>query len=174
FKIIDEIIAALDIVGQNYENGRLFLPGLLMSADAARAGFEIIRSEIKQTDISKGKIILATVRGDIHDIGKNIVKAILLNYGYEIIDLGKDVNAGTILDRAIKDKVSLIGLSALMTTTVKSMEEIIKEIKKSKHKCKIMVGGAVLTPEYSKKIGADYYAKDASAAVKIAKKVLLN
>ena len=171
-KIIGELITALDTVGQLYESDKLFLPGLLMSAEAARAGLEIIRSFNKQESINKGKIILATVYGDIHDIGKNIVKIILSNYGYEIIDLGKNVNADTIITRAKKDNVRLIGLSALMTTTVKSMEEIIKLIRTSGHDCKIMVGGAVLTEEYGKKIGADYYAKDANAAVKIAKSTL--
>ncbi|MGL5477628.1 MAG: cobalamin-dependent protein, partial [Clostridium sp.] len=119
----------------------------------------------------KGKIVLATVKGDIHDIGKNIVKVILENYGYEIIDLGKDVKIERVLEEAINNDVKLVGLSALMTTTIKSMEETIKALKDNNFKGKIMVGGAVLTKEYAKNIGADFYSKDAKESVEIARKV---
>jgi len=168
-ELVGELTSTLDEVGRRYEGGKLFLPGLLASAEAARAGFEVLRSAMPEGAGDKGKIILATVRGDIHDIGKNIVKVILSNYGYKIIDLGKSVDSETIIACAKKDGVRLIGLSALMTTTVKNMEEIIRDIRASGHRCKIMVGGAVLTEEYAQIIGADYYAKDANDAVKIAK-----
>jgi 5-methyltetrahydrofolate--homocysteine methyltransferase len=137
--------------------------------------FEIVKETLKVKDkknISKGKIILATVKGDVHDIGKNIVKTLLENYGFTIIDLGKDVPKEKILKEVIENEVKLVGLSALMTTTVKSMEETIKMLKESAADCRIMVGGAVLNHEYANMIKADYYAKDAKDAVEIAKKVL--
>ncbi len=173
FYIIDKIlIKALDIVGQKFEKNELFLPQLLLSAEAAQAAFDVIKEKISlkgDKNISKGKIILATVKGDIHDIGKNIVKVLLQNYGYEVIDLGKDVSTEKILEEATQKDVKFIGLSALMTTTLKNMQSTIENIRKSGHTCKIVVGGAVLTEEYSKKIGADYYAKDAKSAIDIAK-----
>ena len=121
--------------------------------------------------VSKGKIILATVKGDIHDIGKNIVKVILENYGYTVIDLGRDVDPQVVVDTAIKEDVKLVGLSALMTTTLVSMDETIQALRASGHDCKIMVGGAVLTPEYADKMGADFYARDAKESADIAKKI---
>ncbi|MFI3141735.1 MAG: homocysteine S-methyltransferase family protein [Clostridia bacterium] len=169
------LIPTLDIVGQKYESGEFFLPQLIRSASACCGAFDVIKDEINKTNqesISKGKIILATVKGDIHDIGKNIVKVILENYGYDIIDLGRDVAPELVLETAIKHEVRLIGLSALMTTTVQSMKETIDLIKSSNHECKIMVGGAVLTAEYASKIGADFYAKDAQKSVEIAKEIL--
>lgn len=169
------LIPALDRVGDRFEKGRIFLPQLLNSAAAASEGFELIRKRLVKSDsgtASKGKIILATVRGDIHDIGKNIVKVILANYGYQVIDLGRDVPPETVVDTAVREDIKLIGLSALMTTTLDSMEETIRQLRASGHSCRIMVGGAVLTPEYAEKMGADYYARDAKASVDIAKEVL--
>lgn len=169
------IIPALDEMGERYENGIIFLPQLIQSAETVKNSFEIIKGElIKESDtvISKGKIILASVKGDVHDIGKNIVKVLLENYNYEIIDLGKDVSSDLIVEETVKNNVKLVGLSALMTTTVKSMEESIEKLKKAIPDVVIMVGGAVLNEEYSEMIRADYYAKDAKEAVAIAKKVL--
>ena len=169
------LIPALDKVGEKYERQELYLPQLINAANAACEGFEVIKSSISAKDtaaIRMGKIILATVKGDIHDIGKNIVKVVLENYGYTVIDLGRDVAPETIVERAIKDNVKLIGLSALMTTTVVSMEQTIAALRQSGHECKIFVGGAVLTEEYALKIGADYYSRDAKQSVDIAKAVL--
>lgn len=171
----EKLIPTLDIVGVKFEAGELFLPQLIRSATACCCGFDLIKAELAQRNqggIGKGKIILATVKGDIHDIGKNIVKVILENYGYEILDLGRDVPAETVVQRAIEEDVSLVGLSALMTTTVESMRETIAQIRASGHSCQVMVGGAVLTEEYAMKIGADFYAKDAQKSVAIAKEVL--
>ena len=166
------MIPALDIVGEKYEKQEIFLPQLLRSAETSKIVFETIREKSsKETETTEDKkILLATVKGDIHDIGKNIVKLILENYGYKIIDLGKDVDMEKIVETAVKEKTSLIGLSALMTTTVKNMEYTIEALKKEIPQVKIMVGGAVLTPDYAAKIGADYYSKDARGAVDIAKK----
>lgn len=169
------LIPALDKAGNGFEKGTLFLPQLIQSANAAQGCFEIIKQSLKAdstAQISKGKIILATVKGDIHDIGKNIVKVLLENYGYTVIDLGKDVPYESVLNTAIEQNVKLVGLSALMTTTLKSMEETIKLLRKNNVDCKIMVGGAVLTADYAKKIGADYYCKDAKESVDTAKLVL--
>lgn len=166
-----EIIPALDLVGEGFEKKTVYLPQLLMSAEAAKAAFEIIKDATQKEDVAapqKGKIILATVEGDIHDIGKNIVKLLLENYGYEVIDLGKDVSSKKILETALQSRASLVGLSALMTTTVPAMEETIRLLKANAPKCKIMVGGAVLNHEYAKRIGADFYGKDAMEAVRIA------
>lgn len=175
-KIVDDmLIPALDLTGADFENGKIFLPQLIMSAEAAQAAFEAIKEDMinkNNAPVSKGKIILATVKGDIHDIGKNIVKVLLENYGYNVIDLGKDVPYEKVVETAIKEDVKLVGLSALMTTTLVSMEKTIELLRESGHKCTIMVGGAVLTPDYAIKIGADYYAKDAKESVDIAKKVL--
>jgi 5-methyltetrahydrofolate--homocysteine methyltransferase len=172
-EIVNEfMIPALDIVGEKYERQEIFLPQLIRSAETSKAVFETIKEKsakgIEITDSKK--ILLATVKGDIHDIGKNIVKLILENYGYKIIDLGKDVDMEKIVETAVKEKTSLVGLSALMTTTVKNMEYTIEALKKEIPQVKIMVGGAVLTPDYASKIGADYYSKDARGAVDIAKK----
>lgn len=172
--IINEIlIPALDIVGKNFETKTIFLPQLLSSAESAKSAFGVLKRELKTngaTEQSKGTIVLATVEGDIHDIGKNIVKVILENYGYNIVDLGRDVKAETILDAIRANNAGLVGLSALMTTTVSNMELTIKFLK-SHVNCLIMVGGAVLTESYASKIGADFYAKDAMASAKIAEKV---
>ncbi len=169
------LIPALDKVGDRYERGEIFLPQLINSANASCEAFEVIKKQILSrggSGISKGKIIVATVQGDIHDIGKNIVKVVLENYGYQVIDLGRDVPVQRVVDAAIQQDVYLIGLSALMTTTVSSMAATIQALRESGHPCKIWVGGAVLTPEYAKEIGADYYAKDAKQSVDIAKEVL--
>lgn len=176
-EIIDEyIVPALDEVGRDFESGRKFLPQLLLSADTVSRAFEAIKEYLDRTGTkseSKGKIVIATVYGDIHDIGKNIVKAMLENYGYTVVDLGKDVPVETVIDAVRREKPAIVGLSALMTTTVSNMEKTIKRIREENLPVKIMVGGAVLTPEYAKRIGADYYGKDAMASVNIAKEVLI-
>lgn len=172
-----ELIPALDTVGKGFETGRVFLPQLLMSADAAKAAFDVLKegmesieSEIKQ----KEKVILATVKGDIHDIGKNIVKVLLENYSFDVIDLGKDVAPERILKTAQEQKVRLVGLSALMTTTVVSMEETIRLLHQYLPECKVMVGGAVLNQEYADMIKADFYGKDAMQSVHYAQELLQN
>lgn len=178
-KTADEIIntiliPALDKVGEDFEKGKLFLPQLIRSADAAGAAFDVIKERMKQSGDSKeskGTIILATVKGDVHDIGKNIVKTVLENYGYEVIDLGKDVEPELVVKTQKENNIKLVGLSALMTTTLPAMEETIKQLRLAGADCKIMVGGAVLTPEYAEKIGADFYAKDAKMSADIAKKI---
>ncbi len=167
--INEELIPALDEVGQGFEKGTVFLPQLLMSAEAAKAAFAVIKDSMAgQPQEIKAKVILATVKGDIHDIGKNIVKVMLENYGYDVIDLGKDVPPETIVATAIQENVTLVGLSALMTTTVVSMEETIRQLRKKKPDCRVMVGGAVMTQEYADAIGADFYGKDAMASVRYA------
>ncbi len=175
-EIVNELlIPALDVVGGRFERGEIFLPQLINSAGAAQEAFEIIRTEMAKkgsATVSKGTVIVATVKGDIHDIGKNIVKTIVENYGYRVIDLGRDVPVETVVQAAIREDVHLIGLSALMTTTLASMEETIRALRKSGHPCKIWVGGAVLTPEYAQKMGADFYARDARESVDICKEVL--
>ena len=172
-EVVDEaLIPALDIVGAKYEKGTLFLPQLLQAASAAQSAFEEIKTAIAQKgegSASKGRIVFATVKGDVHDIGKNIVRVILENYGFEVLDLGRDVPVETVVDTVREKDVHLVGLSALMTTTLKSMEETIAALRAAKLDCKIMVGGAVLTPEYAEKIGADWYAKDAKRSADIAK-----
>lgn len=170
----NEIVPALDAVGDAFETGECFLPHLIFAAETAQKAFEVIKETMQkagQTQVAKGKIILATVEGDVHDIGKNILKVILENYGYEILDLGKDVKAETIIQMIKAQQIRLVGLSALMTTTVKNMEKIIKAIKNDCPETTIMVGGAVLNPEYAQTIGADYYGKDAREGAGIAKKV---
>ena len=170
--INEHLIPALDKVGADFEKGKLFLPQLIRSADCAGACFDVIKAKMKEENSvqeSKGKIILATVKGDVHDIGKNIVKTVLENYGYEVLDLGKDVPPEAILKAQKEHNVKLIGLSALMTTTLPAMEETIRLLRENNADCKIMVGGAVLTEEYALKIGADYYAKDAKQSADIAK-----
>jgi 5-methyltetrahydrofolate--homocysteine methyltransferase len=169
------LIPALDLVGDRYEKQEIFLPQLINAANAACEGFEVIKTRIAQRgsgSVSKGKIVIATVQGDIHDIGKNIVRVVLENYGYTVIDLGRDVPIQTVVDAVIREDVKLVGLSALMTTTVVSMADTIAAIRQSGHACKIMVGGAVLTPEYAAEIGADYYSKDAKQSADIAREVL--
>ena len=168
------LIPALDKTGEDFEKGRIFLPQLIMSAGVAQAAFEVIRNHMiskNAAPVVKGKVVLATVKGDIHDIGKNIVKVLLENYGYEVIDLGRDVEYEAVLEAAVKNQVKLVGLSALMTTTLGAMEKTIALLREKYPECKIVVGGAVLTPEYAEKIGADFYAKDAKETVDIAKKI---
>ena len=166
------IIPALNIVGKGFEEKKVYLPQLLMSAQAAKEAFEAIKSAIPTGENKKGKIIIATVKGDIHDIGKNIVKVLLENYGYEVIDLGKDVAPEKVVDAVEKSGAKLVGLSALMTTTVPAMEETIKLLREKAPDCKVMVGGAVMTEEYAAMIGADSYGTDAMSAVRFAEKVL--
>ena len=166
------LIPALDAVGAGYEKGTLFLPQLLQSASAAQAAFEEIKAAVAKNGApgaSKGKIVLATVKGDVHDIGKNIVRVILENYGFEVLDLGRDVPPEKVVEAVRESGARLVGLSALMTTTLKSMAETIEALHKAKLDCKIMVGGAVLTERYALEIGADWYAKDAKRSADIAK-----
>jgi 5-methyltetrahydrofolate--homocysteine methyltransferase len=166
------IIPALNKVGSDYENGISFLPQLLMSAETATVAFEVVKENISADESTvKGDIIIATVKGDIHDIGKNIVKVILQNYGYRVHDLGKDVPPQKVLECVDKTGCKLVGLSALMTTTVPAMEKTIKLIKENHPDTKIIVGGAVLNYEYAQMIGADKYAKDAMDAVRYAQEI---
>lgn len=172
--INSQIIPALDVVGKGFEKGTMFLPQLLMSAEAAKGAFEVIKEKMDangQKQEKKGTIILATVKGDIHDIGKNIVKVLLENYSYDVLDLGKDVPPETIVETAVEKHIQLVGLSALMTTTVPSMEETIVQLRKAAPWAKVMVGGAVLTQEYADTMGADQYCRDAMASVNYAERV---
>lgn len=165
----EEIIPALNSVGTGFENKTVYLPQLLMSAEAAKAAFEQIKAAMPAGEsASKCRIVLATVKGDIHDIGKNIVKLLLENYGYAVHDLGRDVAPETIVDAVLKLNAPIAVLSALMTTTVPAMEETIRQLRQAAPRCKVMVGGAVLNPEYAAAIGADFYAKDAMEAVRCA------
>ncbi len=170
--IIDhDLIPALDCVGQGFEKKTIFLPQLLMSADAAKAGFDAIKEHLRaqgDASASKGTVVLATVKGDIHDIGKNIVKVLLENYGFRVIDLGKDVPPEAVVEAVKEHQVRLVGLSALMTTTVANMEATIKLLKEEAPECRVMVGGAVLTQTYADMIGADFYSKDAMGSVRYA------
>lgn len=170
-----DMIPALDEVGKGFEAGTVFLPQLLMSAEAAKAAFAVVKESMEasgEVQEKKGKVILATVKGDIHDIGKNIVKVLLENYSFDVIDLGRDVTPETVVEEAIREHVPVVGLSALMTTTVPSMEETIKALRKDAPWVKVMVGGAVLTQEYADAIGADAYCKDAMASVNFATSVI--
>ena len=170
----DYLIPALDQVGQGFEKGTIFLPQMMQAATAAQGGFELIKDRLAasgRSSVSKGRVVIATVKGDIHDIGKNIVKVIMENYGFEIIDLGRDVPIEKVVETVVDNQIKLVGLSALMTTTLKSMEETIAAVRAASADCKFIVGGAVLTPEYAKKIGADYYCKDAMKSVEAAKEV---
>ena len=167
--IDDYLIPALNRVGDNYEKGKIFLPQLIASADCAKACFDVVKKYLPVgTDTEKGKIVLATVKGDVHDIGKNIVKTVLENYGYKVIDLGKNVAPMTVVDAVRDNDIKLCGLSALMTTTVENMRETVRLVKEHCPNCKVMVGGAVLTEEYAKQIGADKYCKDANVSAKYA------
>ena len=168
------VIPALDNVGKRFEEKKLFLPQLLMSAEAAKASFEVIKATMSAdgSSVKKGSIVIATVHGDIHDIGKNIVKLLLENYGYNVIDLGKNVPPETVLKAVTDNHAPLVGLSALMTTTVPAMEETVKLIKENAPWCKTVVGGAVLTQDYADKIGADKYAADAMESVRYAESVI--
>ncbi|MDE6665236.1 MAG: cobalamin-dependent protein, partial [Ruminococcus sp.] len=168
------LIPALDSAGEKFENGKIFLPQLILTAGAAQACFEIIKEKLSLNNtesVSKGKIVLATVKGDIHDIGKNIVKVLLESYGFDVIDLGKDVDPRLIVDTAVKHQVKLVGLSALMTTTLGAMEETIALLNKEYPECKTVVGGAVLTASYAEQIHADFYAKDAKQTVDVASQI---
>ncbi len=173
--IDDYFIPALDVVGERYEKGTVFLPQLIQSAEAVKRGFDVIKDNSEKSDESrKGKIILATVQGDIHDIGKNIVKMLLENYGYDVLDLGKDVPIGDVVNAALENDIKLVGLSALMTTTVKSMKDTITALRQAGSDAKVVVGGAVLNEEYVEFVGADYYGKDARATVRVADEVFGN
>lgn len=168
-----ELIPALDAVGRGFERGDIFLPQLLMSAEAAKAAFQLVKEALRGTERpSKGKIILATVKGDIHDIGKNIVKVLLENYGYEVLDLGKDVRPDLVAETTVREQVKLVGLSALMTTTVVGMEETIALLREQSPETKIVVGGAVMTQRYAERIGADCYAREAMDTVRYADQIL--
>lgn len=173
--IIDgELIPALDEVGAGFEAKKVFLPQLLMSADAAKAAFDVLKARMSASGTAqevKGRVILATVKGDVHDIGKNIVKTLLENYGFDVVDLGKDVAPEVIAETAQREDISLVGLSALMTTTVPYMEETIRLLRTEKPGCRVMVGGAVLTADYARQIGADFYGKDAMSTVRYAEEV---
>ncbi len=175
--INSEIVPALEKVGSLFESGKYFLPQLLMAADSASAAFEYLRSELAKSGVkgaTKGPIVIATVKGDIHDIGKNIVRSLLENYGFEVIDLGRDVAPETIVDTVLETGCRLVGLSALMTTTVGAMAETIAALKLADSEVKTFVGGAVLTEEFAKEIGATWYAKDAMASVRIAEAFFTN
>ena len=164
-----EIIPALDTVGIGFEKKTVYLPQLLMSAEAAKAAFEVIKSKMPSGGTTdKPPFVIATVKGDIHDIGKNIVKLILENYGYPVCDLGRDVPPERVVEETVRLHAPIVGLSALMTTTVPAMEETIKQLRKKAPWAKIVVGGAVLNREYAERIGADKYAKDAMEAVRYA------
>ena len=168
-KIVNnEIIPALDAVGKGFENKTVYLPQLLMSAEAAKSAFERIKETMSTGQGNGPAVVLATVKGDIHDIGKNIVKLLMENYGYTVIDLGRDVSPEAIVEAVVAHKAPLVGLSALMTTTVPAMEETIALLRERVPACKVMVGGAVLTQEYADRIGADFYAKDAMEGVRYA------
>ena len=176
-EVVDGVlIPALDQVGADFEAGKVFLPQLIQAAGAAQAAFEVIREHLSarpgREEEPKGTIVLATVKGDIHDIGKNIVKVLLENYGYPVVDLGRDVEPSAVVEAAKKHSAPLVGLSALMTTTLGSMEETIRLLRAEETPCKVVVGGAVLTPDYAKRIGADFYAKDAKESVDVARQVI--
>ncbi|MBP3383938.1 MAG: homocysteine S-methyltransferase family protein [Firmicutes bacterium] len=170
----NHLIPALDRVGQGFEKGTIFLPQMMQAATAAQGGFELIKDHLAQSGqekVSKGTVVLATVKGDIHDIGKNIVKVIMENYGFDIIDLGRDVAPETVVETVKAKDIKLVGLSALMTTTLGSMEETIAAVKAADPECKVMVGGAVLTADFAERIGADFYCKDAMKSVEAANSV---
>ncbi|MDE7306286.1 MAG: cobalamin-dependent protein, partial [Clostridia bacterium] len=162
----DILIKALEEVGRDYDSGKLYLPQLVSSAEAAKCAFDVVGTRLPKGAAKKAKMVLATVKGDVHDIGKNIVKVVLQSYGYEIIDLGKDVEPDAVVEACKAHKPQAVGLSALMTTTVKSMEKTVTALKAEGIECKIFVGGAVLNPEIAKQIGADYYTRDALELVK--------
>ena len=170
FAINEVLVPALDEVGRRFEAGTFFLPQLMASAEAAKAGFETVRSASPSGTAAAGKgpVVLCTVRGDIHDIGKNIVRMLLENYGFEVIDLGRDVPPQTVAAAVVERRARLVGLSALMTSTVPAMAETIELLRERAPWCKVVVGGAVLTPEYAQMVGADFYAKDATETARIA------
>ena len=170
------IVPALEAVGKGFESGSVFLPQLLMAAEAAGAAFDVVRAAMPSRDGEsvRGPIIVATVKGDIHDIGKNICRALLENYGFKVIDLGRDVPPEKVVDAARRENARLVGLSALMTTTVGFMEQTVKLVHEELPGCKVTVGGAVLTDEYARKIGADFYSKDAMELVRLAESLFPN
>ena len=168
------LIPALDRVGIDYDKGIVFLPQLLSAAQAAQAVFEVLRERMARTgqvQEPKGRIIMATVQGDIHDNGKNIVKTVLENYGYQVLDLGRDVAPETIVEAVTREHIRLVGLSALMTTTLPSMEETIRQLRLLPDPPITFVGGAVVTEAHAKRMGADYYTKDARASVEVARRI---
>ena len=161
------------MVSDRFESGEMFLPQLIAAAETVKAGFEVVRNAASAAPVkSRGDVVLATVKDDIHDIGKNIVKMLLQNYGFNVIDLGKDVEPQRVVDAVLKGNIRLVGLSALMTTTMKNMGVTIQALRAAGAHCKVMVGGAVLTPEYARMVGADYYASDATESARIAAQVL--
>ena len=168
------LIPALDVAGSRFEAGKIFLPQLIQSAAAAQAAFEVVKESLSASaaKVSKGTVVLATVKNDIHDIGKNIVKVLLENYGYTVVDLGRDVPKEEVADAVERHQAPLVGLSALMTTTLGSMAETIALLRQRQLPCKVMVGGAVLTEDYAASIGADFYARDAKEGVDIARRVM--
>lgn len=170
------LIPALDVVGDGFEKGTIFLPQLLQAATAAQAAFNAVKAKIaaqgQPQSAAKGKIVVATVKGDVHDIGKNIVRVILENYGYDVLDLGRDVPPERVVEAVRTTGAKLVGLSALMTTTVPNMKATIDALHAAKLDCQVWVGGAVLTPGYAKEIGADFYCKDAKASADLAKQIL--
>ena len=173
----DVLAPALDEVGERYDDGRIFLPQLMASAEAAKSAFDVLREANAKTQSSASQsnelpIVIATVEGDIHDIGKNIVRMLLENYGFTIIDLGRDVAPQAIVDAVVKSDARLVGLSALMTTTLPAMERTIELLRAQAPHVTIMVGGAVLTEDYAQRIGADHYVADAAASVRVAQQVL--
>ena len=165
------IVPALDEVGDRYEKGEVFLPQLMASAEAVKAAFSVLNEYLPEGAGEKGTIILATVKGDVHDIGKNIVKMLLENYGYRIVDLGRDVAPETVVEAAIREQAPLVGLSSLMTTTAQNISVTIEAIRAAGLTCKVMVGGAVVTPQFAKQIGADFYVKDAMESARCAAQV---
>ncbi len=170
----EDLIPALDVVGKGFEKGDIFLPQMMQAAQAAQAGFDIVKKTMigsGEAEESKGEVVIATVKGDIHDIGKNIVRVIMENYGFKMIDLGRDVPVEKVVDAVASKDIKLVGLSALMTTTLDSMEETIRALRASSPDCKIMVGGAVLTADYAREMGADYYCSDAMKSVEAAQEV---
>ena len=174
-EIIDgRVIPALDRVGERYEEGSLFLPQLMASAEAVKAAFDALRAHLPQGTGDKGTILLATVKNDVHDIGKNIVKMLLENYGYRVIDLGRDVPPETIVQAALETQAPLVGLSSLMTTTAQNIAVTIQALRAAGAPCKVMVGGAVVTQEFAGRIGADFYTKDAAQSAKVAAQVFGN
>jgi len=169
----NQLVPTLDQVGILFDKKEIFLPQLIRAAETIGVAFDVIKSSLESGDktITKGRIVMATVLGDVHDIGKNLVKILLENYGYDVIDLGKDVSPEVIVETVLKEDIKLVGLSALMTTTVKSMEETIKQLNEQSPETKVFVGGAVLTADYAKTIQADYYCKDAKASVNVAQEL---
>ncbi|WP_337833166.1 corrinoid protein [Desulfonatronospira thiodismutans] len=173
FQLVDgEMIPAINIVGEKYEKRELFLPQLILSAETMKKGFEYLQPLLQQDEQEQGPtVLMATVEGDIHDIGKNIVCLMLKNYGFNVVDLGIDIPAEEIVKKAREEKASVIGLSALMTTTMVKMQDCVELLHKEGLKCKVMIGGAVVTQAYAERIGAHGFARDAVSAVKLARKL---